>query len=230
MEERSKVICHMMTTIDGKISIDWDGNEDYEKAGDAYDRLIFEYGEAFGCGRATLQTDDEVDFGKYKGMKVSYEDRVILSPKNTTLYVAFDRYGKLRPTNAYSKYAGHDTLALEVLTKKVKPEFLSYLNDIGIPYMFAGEEDFDPALFLRKLKKDYGVNTFVLCGGAMINAEFMRLDLVDEISIVMGPAVDGTRNSLTAIGTDNLKGFPKFFKLKNLSPLEGEGVLIQYKK
>ena len=38
MSKRAKVICHMMTTIDGKIVIDFDGNEDYEKAGEEYDR------------------------------------------------------------------------------------------------------------------------------------------------------------------------------------------------
>ena len=39
--DRAKVICHMMTTIDGKIVIDWDGNKDYELAGMEYDRLIY---------------------------------------------------------------------------------------------------------------------------------------------------------------------------------------------
>ena len=41
--DRAKVICHMMTTIDGKIVIDWDGNKDYKLAGEEYDRLIYTY-------------------------------------------------------------------------------------------------------------------------------------------------------------------------------------------
>ena len=54
---RARVICHMMTTIDGKISIDFDGNNDYVAVGDEYDRLTFSYGEAYGCGRATFKED-----------------------------------------------------------------------------------------------------------------------------------------------------------------------------
>ena len=53
--DRAKVICHMMTTIDGKIVIDWDGNKDYKLAGEEYDRLIYTYAQAYGCGRATSQ-------------------------------------------------------------------------------------------------------------------------------------------------------------------------------
>lgn len=45
--DRAKVICHMMTTIDGKISIDFDGNPDYMAVGDQYDRRVFSYGQAY---------------------------------------------------------------------------------------------------------------------------------------------------------------------------------------
>ena len=65
--DRAKVICHMMTTIDGKISIDWEGNKDYEKVGDEYDRLVFAYGQAYGCGRGTFQYLEETVLSEYSG-------------------------------------------------------------------------------------------------------------------------------------------------------------------
>jgi riboflavin biosynthesis pyrimidine reductase len=230
MENRAKVVCHMMTTIDGKIVIDWDGNEDYELAGAEYDRLIYTYGEAMGCGRATYQTDNVVEFEKYKGVSVTYTDKVAVLEPGTSLSVAFDRFGKLRPQTAHVEYAGHKQILLEVLTEQAPPEFLAYLDDKKIPYLFAGEHDFDPKLFLQKLKSLYGVDTFVLCGGAQINAEFIRRDLVDEISIVIGPAVDGNRNALTLVGAEDVTGFPKFFRLKDVKKLPGNGVLLQYEK
>jgi len=94
--DRAKVICHMMTTIDGKIVIDWDGNKDYELAGMEYDRLIYKYARAYGCGRATSQMDVDVDFSKYRNVPVKYKDKVIQLPEGSGLCVAFDRYGKLR--------------------------------------------------------------------------------------------------------------------------------------
>lgn len=230
MENRASVICHMMTTIDGKIVIDWDGNEDYETVGAEYDRLISTYGEAMGCGRATCQMELPVDISKYEGASVRYEDKVILPEEGAGLSVAFDRYGKLRWTENYSAYAGQRRLTLEVLTEQVQPEFLAYLDELNIPYLFAGKTDFDPELFLTKLKRLYGVETFVLCGGAQINAEFMRHDLVDEISLVIGPGVDGNRNALTFVGAEDVSGFPRFFRLKTMTELPGNGVLLRYKR
>ena len=112
--DRAKVICHMMATIDGKIVIDWDGNKDYELAGEEYDRLIYTYAQAYGCGRATSQMDLDVDFSKYKDVTVKYEDKVIQPPEGTGLCVAFDRYGKLRWESAVMSYGGQSNLMMEI--------------------------------------------------------------------------------------------------------------------
>ena len=228
--DRAKVICHMMTTIDGKIVIDWEGNKDYELAGEEYDRLIYTYAQAYGCGQATSQIDLDVDFSKYKDVPVKYEDKVIQPPEGTGLCVAFDRYGKLRWESAVMSYGGQSNLMMEVLTEQVSPEFLAYLDDLGIPYLFAGKEDFDPELFLQKLKRLCHIDTFALCGGAEINAAFMRADMVDEISLVIGPGVDGNRNALTCVGAENVEGFPKFYRLKEVRQIAGNGVVLRYER
>lgn len=227
---RAKVICHMMTTIDGKISIDFDGNQDYMAVGDEYDRRVFSYGQAYGCGRATFQQEYAVDFSKYKSIPVKYEDKVVMPPEGKFLCVCFDRFGKLRWDSPIMPYAGHESLILEVLTEQVPPEFLAYLDELGIPYLFAGKSEFDPALFLRKLKEQYHVDTFALCGGAEINAAFFKADLVDEISLVIGPAIDGNRHALTFVGTEEADSFPKYFKLKAVEQLEHSGVVLRYEK
>lgn len=230
MEKRVKVICHMMTTIDGKISIDWDGNADYDYCGDYYDNWVFSYGEAYGCGRATFQEDIEIDMARYAGREVKYEDKIILPTNGQFLCVAFDRYGKLRWEDNLMRYAGHTSLILEVLTKQVQPEFLAYLDELNIPYMFAGDKEFEPETFLRKLNEDYNVSTFALCGGAEINAEFIRRDLVDELSIVIGPAVDGSRETLSIVGSQQTTAFPKYFSLIGVDTIGHDGLHLKYAK
>lgn len=227
---RAKVICHMMTTIDGKISIDFDGSLGYMAVSEEYDRRVFSYGQAYGCGRGTFQQEHSVDFLKYKGVSVKYEDKVIMPSNGEFLCICFDRFGKLRWDSPIKAYAGHKSLMLEVLTEQVPPEFLAYLDELGIPYIFAGESDLDPALFLQKLKTLYHVDTFALCGGAEINAAFFKADLVDEISLVIAPAIDGNRNALTFVGTEDTGGFPQYFKLKNVEQLENNGVVLWYEK
>lgn len=46
------------------------------------------------------------------------------------------------------KKAWHESLMLEVLTDRVPAEFLACLDELGIPYLFAGKSEFEPALFL----------------------------------------------------------------------------------
>ena len=38
-------------------------------------------------------------------------------------------------------YGGQSNLMMEVLTEQVPPEFLAYLDDLGIPYLFAGKKE-----------------------------------------------------------------------------------------
>ncbi len=54
--------------------------------------------------------------------------------------------------------------------------------------------------------------------------------MVDEISLVIGPAVAGQRYALTFAGAEDTTGFPKYFKLLETRPLNGNGLLIRYSK
>ena len=74
------------------------------------------------------------------------------------------------------------------------------------------------------------MDTFALCGGAEIHAAFMRADMVDEISLVIGPGVDGNRNALTCVGSENVEGFPKFYRLKEVRQIAGNGVVLRYER
>ena len=62
MKDRAKVICHMMTTIDGKISINFDDNKDYQKVGMEYDRMIRQYGRAWGVDEQPLSKIYQLTF------------------------------------------------------------------------------------------------------------------------------------------------------------------------
>lgn len=230
MKDRARVICHMMTTIDGKIDVEFEPSAEYDKVGDEYDRLLFSYGQAYGLGRTTCQSDLGTDLSKYKGVPAKFEDTAGRYPAGTIICVAFDRWGKLRWDSNVMEYAGRRIPIVEAVTEKCAPEFLAYLNDLQMPYIVAGTDDLDLELFLQKIKALCGVETFVIGGGAQINGEFIRRGLADEISLVVAPAVDGTRGALTMAGTDNLEGFPQYYRLKDVQKLPCDGLLIRWSK
>lgn len=147
MSSKVKVIVHMITSIDGEVLTDGFIDEHAYPVADEYGKQGKLLGDAWGCGSGTFLTDHEVDLSKYKGVPVTYEDKPILNEQNA---YTFDHFGKLRFESKEALFLGGKFV--EVLTKKVAPEFLAYLDDLEIPYLFAGEEDFEPELFLQKIK------------------------------------------------------------------------------
>lgn len=226
MMDRARVICHMYTCIDGKLLPRLGNNEDALFAGDEYDRMTFEMGEAYGCGSGTFAPENPESLERFKGKPVKRED-VVIKDENP-FYIAIDRHGKLRWNDNCNDYGGYKCRIIEALVEDVSDEFIAYLDSKNIAYFFAGKHEFDMELFLEKLKKLYGVNNFVLCGGAMINAEFMKKDLVDEICVVIAPGVNGTRNTITIVGTEDREGFPKFFKAKEAKIIDNNCVILRY--
>lgn len=223
-----KVICHMYTTIDGKIVTDLAGYPDCLEAGDIYDVFTFKSSNAWGCGRETFQylSSDEVDLSKYELKKGELTDHF---EKDDIYCFAFDRKGKLFFKDAYNDYADRKSRFVMVLTSSVDRRFISYLDSKGILYLICGEKELDLPLFLTKIKK-LGITTFMLCGGPQLNALFIQQDLVDEISLVICPGIQGGRKELTFVGTEDVSKFPKFFKVKDARVLKGDTIQLLYTK
>lgn len=227
--ERAKVIIHMYTTLDGKIVEGLQGypdNEDCAYAGELYDSLDFELGQAWGCGRATFETDCHPDLSKYSGQAADWSDKLVKGEEHYV--ISIDRKGKVFWPGNYHEYGGKKNRIVEAVTKQAKPEFISYLDEHDICHMTCGEKDFDFELFLEKLYSELGIKTFVLCGGAGINAEFLRRDLVAAIDLVVCPGIQGGRKELNFVGTDDVTGFPKYFNLEKAEALPHNVLHLTY--
>ncbi|TXI35169.1 MAG: hypothetical protein E6Q58_00590, partial [Niabella sp.] len=95
----------------------------------------------------------------------------------------------------------HDVLV--VTTKSASPEYLAYLREKNISYIFAGDESIDLEVALDKLYNLFDIKNFAIVGGATINANFIKADLVDEIKIVIAPFIDGSKEQTFAETFDN---------------------------
>lgn len=228
MKNYPKVICHMYVTIDGKIVTDLQGYPNCQQAGDIYDALIFSNSKAWGCGRETFQylSNENIDLNKYSIKHGELKDHFV---KDERYCIAFDRKGKLFFKEEYNDYANQKSRFVSILTESVDRRFVSYLDSKNISYLFCGKKDLDLSLFLTKIKK-LGIDVFYLCGGAQINSLFFQQDLVDEISLVICPGIQGGRNELTFVGSDDISAFPKYFKVKNVEVLEGNTIYLTYIK
>ena len=187
---RSRVICHMMTSIDGRILTDgWplsaEGRRQYEQVHASYAP------DGWLCGRITMEqhfaqgarSDAEVAREHHGAPR---EDFRAAGDHNSFAF-AVDGRGKL--SWATNDLDGDHVVA--ILTERVSDEYLASLRECGVSYVLAGARETDLPLALEKIGAQFGVRTLMLEGGGSINGSMLRAGLVDEVSLLVTPIVDG---------------------------------------
>jgi hypothetical protein len=125
-ELRPFVICHMVTSIDGKVT----GDFLYSKKGTEVSATYYEInrrlkGDAFTCGRVTMESsftnEFKPDLSKFSGVNVPDGDYIAM--KHNYYAVSFDTCGKVGWTDSkiHDEDPGYDDChIIEVLTEKTK--------------------------------------------------------------------------------------------------------------
>ena len=190
---RPYIICHMVTSIDGKVTGEFLSRPECEKATDIYYELNREYNKngasGFICGRVTMESSFTggwyPDLAKYELIE-SKDDFI---PDNLTGFyaVSFDPKGKL---------GWKSNKIIDVLTEQVDGHYLAYLQSMEIPYIFAGKNEIDVKIALEKLKTFMGINSILLEGGSVINGYFQRANVIDELSLVVAPIIADSDDKL----------------------------------
>ena len=224
--KRPYIICHMVTSIDGRVTGDFLFREEAREATDIYYRLNRELkADGFICGRITMEGSFTggwyPDLDAYETRAKGKREDHITAEKSGFYAVSFDTHGRLGwKTNKIidpDGDPGYDGAEIvEVLSEEVDERYLSYLEDIGISYIFAGRDSIDVALALYKLKTKLGCDTLLLEGGSIINGAFLRAGAVDELSLVVAPTVsdgegkplfyDSVITDLELVGAENENG------------------------
>ncbi|AEJ22933.1 putative 5-amino-6-(5-phosphoribosylamino)uracil reductase [Weissella koreensis KACC 15510] len=225
--DRSKVIIHMYVSIDGKI----DGPHGSAVSSAYYSDELFRMSNADANGRETIQmyaASGHPDLGQYDPEGIEYEDW-LPEIKSETWSISFDRKGQCGWEQNYFEYNGHKMHAVEIVTKQASKNYLAFLRSMNIPYIISGEEDFNFEEVLVKLKQHFTIDTLAVCGGAVIDGAFLKAHVVDEISLVVAPHVDGNAIQKAAFDTLGTQVNDKF-SFVSAKPLSDGGVHLLFKK
>ncbi|MFK3973412.1 RibD family protein [Pseudomonas sp. NPDC087358] len=183
------VICHMMSSLDGHALTDgWDRTLK-KNAGDLYEKLAqtFEF-DAWICGRVTMQ-EIAHDDGYPKGLAKAPIPRThhFADRDAKTYAVSIDPHGKV----AWKTNQALDSHVVEVLTEAVADDYLAYLQSVGVSYIFAGKTDIDLRQVVEILGNELGCKRLIVEGGPHVSGSFVNAGLVDEVSVLILPLVDG---------------------------------------
>lgn len=140
--------------------------------------------------------------------------------------VSVDTYGRLRWPAA--EIDGVPLVC--IVSEQVSQEYLEMLRNEGISYICVGRESIDLSTAMEVLCSDFGVERLAVLGGGHINGGFLASGLIDEISLLLAPGIDG-RKGQTALfdGIPDMYRMPVKLSLESVEPVGNGTLWIRYK-
>ncbi|MSP76971.1 MAG: 2-hydroxy-3-oxopropionate reductase [Rhodospirillaceae bacterium] len=225
------VMCHMVSSIDGKTwGSRWrpKGNVIPGLFERLHDQLVGQLGGgSWLCGRVTAQ-----EFAKgtqYPPSNQVFPREAWFARREAKAWGIFlDAKGKAVWAR---KDIGGDPI-LVILTEAVSDTHLAGLRADGVSYIFAGASEIDLAAALETLNRELGIKSILLEGGGGANGALLRAGLVDEISLVVSPVVDGSTGAPSVFNSGDVDLGPSPIERMTLAShevLEGGALWLRYK-
>ncbi len=234
LKPRPYVIMHMLLSLDEKTSGDFLETPDGQRGCEEYYRLHKEFcAQGFICGRITMEDSftnhQSPDLSKFEGASVEKSDYVAKKAPYYAICVdprgVVGWYGADIIDNDEGYNGAH---IIEVLTTKASDEYVAFLRDKEISYIFCGEEEIDVSLLCEKLYELFGIEKVLLEGGGKTNIKFREASCIDEVSILVCPAMNSTDTGEWLFhGVKNTKAL-RGFKLKDTDVLQEDLLLMRY--
>ena len=222
---RPYVICHMLSSVDGKIDGDVlkavTGSGEYEATG------AMLKGDAWVCGRTTMQqhfAEEELFVSTLN--KPAGPQSVHVARHAKSYAVSIDTVGKLQWAD--NDIDGDHLIC--VVSERVPEDYFSMLREKAISYIVTGATSVDLARAVDLLGEHFGIKTLLLEGGGHINGAFLEAHLVDEVSILLVPGIDG-RHDVPAVfdGVNRAIKEAVPLKLKSVEQRKNDALWIRYK-
>lgn len=221
---RPYVICFMMSSIDGRI--DCEMTEQLEGTKEYYDMLSYHDFDACLSGKVTAKMHYAKD-DKFVAINKSIvgKETFYKAVESNKYSVVVDTLGTL----TWLENTIDDSPLIILLSENATIEYLNYLKKLNISYIVVGKKKIDLEKSLEYLAKYFGIRKLGIVGGGNINGAFLDSGLIDEISLLIAPGIDG-RKGMTSL-FDGIDKYRKPFrlKLKNLKRYDNSVVWLSYK-
>ncbi len=232
--EKPFVVCHMFTSVNGKIDGEFMGCPAGIPARTKYGSLRdFYHCEAMLYGTVTMAGGFSDGLaGELPASAMCYPKETYVAVSEVKRYVvAVDPKGTLGWDSPYMEKRGRPKAhVIEALTEQVSDDYLAYLRERGISYVVAGKEQLDCALLLHELKTRFGIERLMIAGGGYVNGSFLQAGLLDEISIVLAPVADGNTRSVSTFENHDFLANQAAtgLSLLDVQRTEGDGLWLRY--
>ena len=190
---RPKIICHILQSVDGNIDGNFFSMPELRPAFQAFARIREEYAcDAIISGAATaaeIYANNTAD--ERPEVNEIYPRTDWQAAKADKYAVIMDGQGMICWQNGMVERRGTKMHVITVLQENVSDGCIAHLRQAGVSYVFAGKESLDLPLAMGKLKEQFGIEKMLLSGGGIVDWAFLQAGMIDEISLVIPPVIDG---------------------------------------
>ena len=218
------IICHMMMSIDGRIdcgmTVKIAGSNEY------YETLNALNVPTTLIGRVTAQRE--------------MSDSGVFEPTNAAAAFGKEGFSKKRDAAGYQVVvdtkgtllwrddSNSGTPLVVILSEAVTTEYLAYLDSLHISRIVCGKTRIDLRRAAEILYSEFGVERMAIVGSGTINAAFLHAGLLDEVSILLGPGIDGRKGMTSTFDGLPMGTEPVNLKLTSVQPYKDGAVWLRY--
>lgn len=214
----------MVASIDGRIDcsmVDKISGEEYYAALEQLDcPSLLE-------GRVTME---HYNAAKEPFVPTEYEPvgqpSVYIAEESDAYMVSVDTLGHLR----WNSNSIDDVPLICIVSEKASKEYLEMLRKQGISWIAAGKKSIDLNAAMEILHERFQVRRLALLGGGHINGGFLEAGLIDEVSLLVAPGIDGRKNGTAVFdGIVGMENLPIHLYLTGLERLKNDVIWLRYR-
>ena len=229
---RPKIICHILQSIDGNIDGAFFSQPETMPVLREFARIREEYAcdavisgavtaaEIYGCGRAEKLPETAERFSREDWQAAELDKYAVI----------IDGQGTLAWQSGTVQRRGSSMHVIVILQENVSNAYIAHLRRAGVSYIFAGKDSLDLPQAARKLNEQFGIRTMLLSGGGVVDWAFLQARLVDEISLVIPPVIDGGTGLASAFDDSSFAPghSPVSARLADVQRIDGDAVWLRY--
>ena len=219
------IISHMMMSVDGRIDCPMVA----QISGEEYYTALKSFGTSSKLsGRVTAALECTAVKEETPGCSdtVLGRESVHKEVESEEYAIVVDTHGRLQM--ASSEADGHPLLV--VMSGNVAETHLEMLRKKHVSWIATGKERIDLHRAMDILNEQFRVKRLVIVGGGNINGGFLEAGLVDEVSVMMAPGIDGRRGETAVFDGCTWKGeSPYHLKLQSVKQVpDTEVIWVRY--
>ena len=230
---RPFIICHMGTSIDGRLHPSRFTpaaagvsskvlRAHYEKIHDSFEA------DGWIVGRKTMSEMAKGSERAVANVPIVAREAHLGNRNGRKLAIGIDPFGRVH----YGKDNVGGDHAVAVLGEQVSDAHLTELRMDGVSYVFAGQNGDNLSGAMERIGSIFGVKKLLLEGGGGINGAFLKHNLIDEFSTLIFPAVDGVAGTQSIVDyhgpEGDRPGAGQALRLTHCETLEGGMIWLRH--